>query len=510
MKDRFRKSDPPTDGMAPGPLAPPWPSEPNARELARLLGTVPGEDGLDGLEPFDFRATRDDPADDGRAVPVRPAIPDDLDRAFHERPSDEMDLFGVEDRPTGTREDEEAGTTARNPRRWRTIAGTFALASLLLVLSPFVLSYPYRQLTAAIPELSFETVAEAASSVRSAIPALTQSLQARLPGAEWLTAWLEPTAGPAQSKGSSLAVPGVAPTPVAPPDLGRAGRPTRLELASADSSFLERSDALRVRHDTLSLPSTPDHAIASGTGSDIILSAGPESLESAPAGVGPDAAAPADPSPANAEITPDPPAAPVVTEGRPLPAGPPAVPSAPPLNAADLDALLEKVSPPPSPAGPPVDAAAPPAPRLDQAGSVDPGAELVEALARERKEALDRERERADALARELAGLRDAIGAMKARTVPNWVSAPALPSPPTPPLQVEALPPPAEPAQAPPAKPEAARAETQRPEPQQPEPLQPEPLRAEPLRAEPLQAEPLQAEPLQAESKQAVRPLPAP
>jgi hypothetical protein len=88
-------------------------------------------------------------------------------------------------------------------------------------------------------------------------------------------------------------------------------------------------------------------------------------------------------------------------------------------------------------------------------------------LARERKEALDRERERADALARELAGLRDAIGAMRARATPAPPPVPAAPQP---------------------SEPVTARAEpTSRPV----EPIlplaEPIPLRAEPIlpRAEP-------------------------
>ncbi len=198
--------------MAPGPLTPPRPSAPNALELARLLDATPGADGLEGLKPFDFRAAPGSPLDGSNVTPIRPAIPDDLDRAFREFPAGEMDLFGADARPTGTREDDKgAAVDVRRPARWRTIAGTFALASVLLILSPFVTSYPYRRLAAAILEPSFETVAQAASNVRDAIPALTQSFQARWPSArqaylsnvEWLTAWLEPTSAPSQASALS-------------------------------------------------------------------------------------------------------------------------------------------------------------------------------------------------------------------------------------------------------------------------------------------------------------------
>jgi hypothetical protein len=54
-------------------------------------------------------------------------------------------------------------------------------------------------------------------------------------------------------------------------------------------------------------------------------------------------------------------------------------------------------------------------------------AEMAEALAAERKAALERERERADALARELAHVREELGSIKTATVPSWIALPAPP-----------------------------------------------------------------------------------
>jgi hypothetical protein len=56
-------------------------------------------------------------------------------------------------------------------------------------------------------------------------------------------------------------------------------------------------------------------------------------------------------------------------------------------------------------------------------------AELAEALAAERKQALEREMERADSLARELAQIREEVSALRNRSRHGWTSFPALPLP---------------------------------------------------------------------------------
>jgi hypothetical protein len=449
-------------------------NDPTPEEIARVLGDSDGNDLIKILQSFDFRSGEPIPgadpieADEARSGnSLRPA-------AKGRRPPPEA-RSDAEDRPS------------LKPMGWIVLAGEAGIALVLAALfAPWLLEGPLSQPYSRLLQFLKQTTAEAA--VRLTPP----REPAPGPPVERAHAFAEKRHVVAVTLTSrdTISLPPVPPVsdidapalpdlesavpieetrnddrPIAPvaenePLAHRADRETRFSLtrpfgsASNDASLKD-----------MSIGSMPK--VEATFGSDA-LSIPVRALDEKPFGVSlpPPEAAPAASSVAEAPLK----------ETREISSGPsetslPApVEAAAPIPPPDLPAV-----PPPQPAavqstGPPPEATASvgqpssgnavspspleSAPALSEPSTMPPdpvlsdrltnyAAELAEAIAAERQQALERERERADQLARELARMREEIGALRARAAPRWGELNALPLPS--PAAPEAPPSPSEP-----------------------------------------------------------------